>query len=63
MTQPEATKPLVISLSVVTDDHNHALRAYEVLGRAAVGLALEGIQVGTNITTIDILDEEDGESP
>lgn len=44
---------LVLSLTVITDDTTSALKAYEVLGRAAVGLALEGIQVGTNITTID----------
>jgi hypothetical protein len=50
------TKTIVISASVVTDDHTHAARAAEVLVRAVTGLALEGISVGMNMTQVD--DEE-----
>lgn len=49
-------KTIIITASVVTEDHNQAARAAEVLARAAAGLVLEGISVGV---TMGQLDEED----
>lgn len=51
---------LVVSASVVTDNAEHAARAAEVPARAITGLALDGVSVGLNITTVDE-DEEEGE--
>lgn len=38
-------KSFVVSATVVTEDGNEAVRAAEVLARAAAGLLLEGIYV------------------
>jgi hypothetical protein len=43
---------VVISATVVTDDPEHLVKAAEVLGRAAAGLGLEGIDVSLSITTV-----------
>jgi hypothetical protein len=51
------TKAIVISASVVADDHEQAARAAEVLARAVTGLALEGINVGINMSQVE--DEEE----
>lgn len=39
----------LISCTILTEDDMHVTRAAEVLGRAAAGLALEGINVTVNI--------------
>lgn len=52
-----ATKAIVISASVVADNHDQAARAAEVLARAVTGLALEGISVGISMTQAE--DEEE----
>lgn len=55
-------KVLVLSLTVIADTPTHAVNAWEILGRAAVGIALDGIQVGTTITTVEPdTEEEDAE--
>jgi hypothetical protein len=46
-----------VSASVITRVPEHALKAAEVLGRAAAGLLLDGISVSVNMHTIE---EEDG---
>lgn len=55
-----ADKPpeLMLSLNVFTDDASTAVKAWEVIGRAAVGLALDGVRVSTHIGRID---DEDGD--
>lgn len=55
---PDEPPSIVISLSVVTEDASVAVKAWEVIGRAAVGLALDGIHVQTNIGTVEAEDEE-----
>ncbi len=54
-----ATTAVMFMLSVVTRDDPSAVQAAEVLARAAISLGLEGQQVTTSISTIDI--EEDDE--
>lgn len=55
-------KVLVLSLTVLADNATDAVNAWEILGRAAVGIALDGIQVGTTITTVEPeLEEDDAE--
>jgi hypothetical protein len=49
---------MVVSLTVVTEDQEEAVRAGEVFARTAVGLALEGVTVNLNLGTPD---DEDGE--
>lgn len=49
-------RSIVLSLNVVTEDQATAVKAWEVIGRAAVGLALDGVSVST---TIGIVDDED----
>jgi hypothetical protein len=41
---------IILSLTVITEDENVAVKVWEVVGRAAVGLALEGVYVSTNIS-------------
>lgn len=48
-----------ISMTVITDDEQTAVKVWEVIGRAAVGLALEGITVSMNASKMD--DEDEGE--
>lgn len=48
---------LVISATVYPDSQEAALKAMEILARAAAGLALEGISVSINATNIDEEDE------
>lgn len=43
------TATIVISASVVTENPEHANRAAEVLGRAAAGLVLDGINVNLSM--------------
>ena len=40
---------ILISASVRTDDRDHALRAAEVLARAAAGLFLNGVSVSVSV--------------
>jgi hypothetical protein len=58
---PVPRSSLVVSLSVVTEDEQAAVRASEVMARAAAGLALEGITVSLTIGTV-IDDGEDDDS-
>lgn len=53
---------LVLSLTVITGDQEAAVKAWDVLGRVAVGLALDGIQVGTNISTVEMDDDQQEEA-
>jgi hypothetical protein len=50
-------RSIVLSLTVVTEDENVAVKAWEVIGRAAVGLALDDVPVSTTIGTVE--DDED----
>lgn len=45
----EPGKAIVISATVVTEDHAAALKAAEVLARAAAGLVLDGIDVSVSM--------------
>jgi hypothetical protein len=49
---------MVISTSIVTTDHEQATRAVEVLARAAMGLALDGISVSISIGMVDDRDTD-----
>lgn len=49
---------IYIGASVITRDPEHALKASEVLARAAAGLILDGISVSVNMHTIDPDEEE-----
>jgi hypothetical protein len=49
---------IVISLNVVTEDAAVAVKAWEVIGRAAVGLTLDGVNVQTSIGTIEAEDDQ-----
>lgn len=51
---------LVITLQAQPDTDEQATRSFEALGRAAAGLALDGIYVRIDATTVDI--DEDGEA-
>lgn len=44
---------IYIGASVITRVPEHALKASEVLARAAAGLILDGISVSVNMHTID----------
>ena len=45
------TATMVVSLTVVSDQPEVVARAAEVMGRAAAGLALEGIMVNLSMGT------------
>jgi hypothetical protein len=47
-----------VTASVVTENPEYVVKAAEAFGRAIAGLALEGINVGLNIGTVE--DEDDG---
>jgi hypothetical protein len=51
-------RTMVVSLTVVTENQEDAVRVGEVFARAAVGLVLEGITVNLNL---GIPDDEDGD--
>lgn len=51
---------IVISATVVTDDQEQALKAAEVLARAAAGLVLDGVNVSVHMGIADDEDEEGG---
>jgi hypothetical protein len=53
------TATMVVSLTVVSDQPDVVARAAEVMGRAAAGLALEGIMVNLSMGTPDDDDELD----
>jgi hypothetical protein len=53
------TKQIVLSLTVITEDQAAAVKAWEVLGRSAIGLALDEITVSTSVGTVED-DDEDG---
>lgn len=40
---------VVVSLTVVTADHEHIARATEVMARAATGLVLDGIDANLSL--------------
>ncbi len=44
---------MVISCSIVTDDHEHAVKAAEALARVAAGLVLDGISVSVSMFRVD----------
>jgi hypothetical protein len=48
---------MVISATVVTDDHEQAARAAEVLARACSGLVLDGVSVNLSMSVTH--DEDD----
>lgn len=50
---------LVVSLVVVSDDPETITRSMETMGRAAAGLALEGINANLSATHVPD-DDEDG---
>jgi hypothetical protein len=50
---------LVISVSVVTENHEHAVRASEAFARAATGLCLDGITASVTLGVVDDDDDED----
>jgi hypothetical protein len=52
-----ATRSLVISTNAYPSDQAEALKAVEAFARVAAGLAIEGITVSINATTVE--DEED----
>lgn len=54
---PEET--MVISATVVTDDHEQATRAAEVLARAATGLVLDGVSVSLALYRADDPEDDD----
>lgn len=49
---------LVVSATVITTNADHVARATEAFGRAAAGLALEGMSVSVTVATLD--DDDDG---
>lgn len=57
---PAEHHEIYIAASVITRVPEHALKASEVLARAAAGLILDGISVSVNMHTID--PEEDDAS-
>lgn len=50
---------VVVSLTVVTDNHEHILKAAEVMGRAGAGLVLDGITVSLSMGRGDAEPVED----
>lgn len=44
---------IAVSVTVYTTDPQEVAKAAEVLGRAAAGLALDGISTSMNITRLD----------
>lgn len=44
---------VVVSLTLVTNDQSTIARAMETFGRAAAGLALEGISTSLSATRVD----------
>lgn len=59
MTDADSTTSLLMSLTVLAPNDSTAVSAYEVLGRAAVAVALEGLQVSTSITTVTEVEDEE----
>lgn len=49
---------IVLTLIVVTNDQTTAVKAWEVIGRTAIGLALDGVMVSTNVGTTSEEDED-----
>jgi hypothetical protein len=43
------TRTVMLSLNVLVDDELLALKIWELIGRAAAGIAFEGVQVSTSI--------------
>lgn len=52
------TATMVVSLTVVSDQPEVVARAAEVMGRAAAGLALEGIMVNLSMGTPSAEDDD-----
>lgn len=44
--------PIVVAVSIVTEDEAHAAQAAETLGRALTGLALSGISGALNVARV-----------
>lgn len=51
--------PISINLSVLPESESQAVKAVEVLARAAAGLGFEGIPVTLNILTFEEGEETD----
>lgn len=49
-------KSIVLSLTVVSEDRDRALKAWEAIGRLAMGLGLDDI---TCTTTVGVVETED----
>ena len=55
-------KTVAISLSVVCDDPNRVLDVSEKLSRTAIGLSLDGFNVGLNFISVSVEDESEESS-
>jgi hypothetical protein len=55
MPEPES---LMLSMYVIIRDEIMALKVWELIGRAAAGIALEGVQVSTSITPMTDDDDD-----
>jgi hypothetical protein len=51
---------IVVSLTVVTDDPEHATRAAEAMARVATGLVLDRINVSLSLGVAEDEEETDG---
>lgn len=50
----DETPSIGVGMTVITQAEADAVKAFEVLGRAAVGLVLDGLNVSMNLTRFEV---------